>query len=523
MSAARWPIPVVSGPATAGIWLCSVTAGGCRSPVSASPGWLTPPKRGRVSNCHAIAAPGPATCGSRSMRWPGCRKACGFATTTDYHPTGWAGPISRRSSTGWPTSSPRARSAATTATSSAAAFGPRCPGSAPWGGPGPVGSPPGCPATSRSGVTTSPPRRTAANPAGTCRRRSWPCCAPIWTACGRPNSRPQSRSASTPAVDLKTSSTSRWTACSGTRAASPCWSMTTPKATAAVITAQQSRVQQRFPATPAGELKLLPSPRRNPDGRRPMTIAMLGDGNRRWVDTLGPLHSRDGAEFDKSKIVPYAYRHSYAQRHADAGVGIDVLAELLDHRNLNVTRTYYRVGEDRRRAAVDTVTAMSFDRHGNRVWREAAALLDSEHARYAVGEIAVPYGRCTEPSNVAAGGGACPVRFRCAGCDHFRTDVSHLPDLIGYLDDLLQTRERLAAAIDGVDEWARADAAPSQQEITRIRWLIGRIDGDLGQASDTERTVIDEAVTVMRRHRAAFLGMPSTRATAPDVCPEATA
>src|SRR5450756_1888079 len=88
MSAARWPIPVVSGPATAGIWLCSVTAGGCRSPVSASPGWLTPPKRGRVSNCHAIAAPGPATCGSRSMRWPGCRKACGFATTTDYHPTG---------------------------------------------------------------------------------------------------------------------------------------------------------------------------------------------------------------------------------------------------------------------------------------------------------------------------------------------------------------------------------------------------------------------------------------------------
>ncbi|MGH3235213.1 MAG: hypothetical protein ACRDOH_18590, partial [Streptosporangiaceae bacterium] len=44
----------------------------------------------------------------------------------------------------------------------------------------------------------------------------------------------------------------------------------------------------------------------------------------------------------------------------------------------------------------------------------------SAHARYAVGEVAVPYGRCTEPSNVQAGGGACPVRFRCAGCDHFR-------------------------------------------------------------------------------------------------------
>ncbi|MGH8959992.1 MAG: tyrosine-type recombinase/integrase [Jatrophihabitantaceae bacterium] len=295
------------------------------------------------------------------------------------------------------------------------------------------------------------------------------------------------------------------------------------EATAAMITAQQARTRERFPDTPAGELKLLPSPRRNPDGRKPITIAMLGDRNRRWVDELGPLRSRDGTEFDTTKIVPYAYRHCYAQRHADAGVGIDVLAELLDHRNLNVTRGYYRVGEDRRRAAVDTVTAMSFDRHGNRVWRDAQALLDSEHARYAIGEVAVPYGRCTEPSNVAAGGGACPVRFRCAGCDHFRTDVSYLPDLSVYLDDLLRTRERLAAAVDGVDEWARADATPSQEEITRIRRLIARINGDLDQASDTQRAVIDEAVAVMRQHRAVTLAMPTTRASTPDTHPEATA
>ena len=295
------------------------------------------------------------------------------------------------------------------------------------------------------------------------------------------------------------------------------------QATAAVITAQQARVRERFPDTPAGELRLLPSPRRNPDGHRAISIDMLDNRHREWADGLPALHTSDGAEFDKTKITPYAWRHSYAQRHADAGVGIDVLAELLDHRNLNVTRGYYRVGEDRRRAAVDTVTAMSFDRHGNRIWRQAQALLDSEHARYAVGEVAVPYGRCTEPSNVAAGGGACPVRFRCAGCDHFRTDASYLPDLSVYLDDLLQTRERLAAAIEGVDEWARADATPSQQEITRIRRLIGRINGDLSQASTTERAVIDEAVTVMRRHRAVSLGMPSTRAATPDLRSEATA
>ena len=92
--------------------------------------------------------------------------------------------------------------------------------------------------------------------------------------------------------------------------------------------------------------------------------------------------------------------------------------------------------------------------------------------------------RCTEPSNVQAGGDACPVRFRCAGCDHFRTDVSYLPDLTAYLDDLLRTRERLAAAIDGVDEWARADATPATEEITRIRRLIGRIKGDIDQLTD---------------------------------------
>ena len=148
------------------------------------------------------------------------------------------------------------------------------------------------------------------------------------------------------------------------------------------------------------------------------------------------------------------------------------------------------------------MTALSFDRHGNRIWRDAAALLESEHARYAVGEVAVPYGRCTEPSNVHAGGGACPVRFRCAGCDHFRTDVSYLPDLTAYLDDLLRTRERLAAAIDGVDEWARADATPAEEEITRIRRLIGRIKGDIAQLTGAERAQVDEAVTVIRKHRA---------------------
>jgi site-specific recombinase XerD len=290
------------------------------------------------------------------------------------------------------------------------------------------------------------------------------------------------------------------------------------QATAALITAQQRRVRERFPDTPLAELALLPTPHANPTGRKPISGGLLDLRHRTWVDQLPVLRRDDGTEFDKSKIVPYAYRHTYAQRHADAGVPIDVLAQLLDHRNLDVTRRYYRVEHQRRRAAVDKVTALSFDRRGNRIWRDAQALLDSEHARYAIGEIAVPYGRCTEPSNVHAGGVACPVRFRCVGCDHFRTDVGFLPDLTGYLDDLLRTRERLAATIAGVEEWARADATPTEQEITRIRRLITRIQARIAGLDQAERTEIDNAIALVRRHRAdhaVSLGIPTIRAATP--------
>lgn len=90
-----------------------------------------------------------------------------------------------------------------------------------------------------------------------------------------------------------------------------------------------------------------------------------------------------------------------------------------------------------------------------------------------------PFGVCAEPSNVKAGGTACPYRFRCAGCDHFRTDISYLPDLQAYLDDLLRSRERILAATTDIDEWVKSEAMPSAQEITRIRRLISRITGDL--------------------------------------------
>lgn len=292
--------------------------------------------------------------------------------------------------------------------------------------------------------------------------------------------------------------------------------------TAALITTQQRWVRARYPDTPVGELKLLPTDRRNPGSRRAITGFSLAFAHRSWVDRLPVLRTADDVEYDKTKIVLYAYRHSYAQRHADAGVAVEVLRELMSHRKLETTGGYYRVGETRRREAVDRVAAMQFDRHGNRIWRQAQALLDSEHARRAVGEVAVPFGVCAEPSNVKAGGGACPFRFRCAGCDHFRTDVSYLPDLQAYLDDLLRTRERLLATTTDLDQWAQAEAMPSEEEITRIRRLIARVNTGLDELTPHDREHVEQAVAVVRRHRTAMLGMPRVRQSLPDLRPERT-
>ncbi|MEU7205378.1 hypothetical protein [Streptomyces sp. NPDC045470] len=299
------------------------------------------------------------------------------------------------------------------------------------------------------------------------------------------------------------------------------------KETAATIRRQQQRVRDRFPHTDPARLRLLPRPKTNPEGTKPHTD--ISHHHRAWVDALPDLlvpvvlteadtQLSRLVPFDKKLIFPYAYRHCYAQRHADAGIPVDVLKELMDHRLITTTQGYYRVGSERRREAVDRVTALQFDRHGNRVWRTAKSLLDSEHVRRAIGEVATAYGVCREPTNVAAGGHACPLRFRCLGCEHFSTDVSYLPDLQAHLADLLRSRERLMSAFEA-DDWARTQAMSSEEEIRRVRRLIERVQIDLDDLTPEDRAQIEQAVTLVRRSRTVMLGMPRVRQPLPDVRP----
>jgi hypothetical protein len=221
-----------------------------------------------------------------------------------------------------------------------------------------------------------------------------------------------------------------------------------------------------------------------------------------------------GRPFNGERIQPYAYRHTYCQRHADQGTGPDVLRELLDHRSMKTTQGYYRVREKRLRKAVDRVYARQVTGRGDAVWPSAVREIDdATRARMRIGEVAVPYGVCTEPSNVKAAGSACPYKFTCIACAHFRSDPSYLPELRAYHDRLLETRLRIRAASD-LEDWAKDKVDPADEEIRAVAELVDKLDADAERLTDEDRALLDRAVQLMRSaRRSVDLGLPGRRPT----------
>lgn len=109
-----------------------------------------------------------------------------------------------------------------------------------------------------------------------------------------------------------------------------------PDSTAEIIVRQKKSIRARFSDTELSKLVLFPRPRQNSEGTQPFRMQHIGNVHRRWVNALPPLLLTDGTEFPKLEVVPYSYRHSYAQRHADAGTLPDVLRELMGHRSLQL-------------------------------------------------------------------------------------------------------------------------------------------------------------------------------------------
>ncbi len=206
-----------------------------------------------------------------------------------------------------------------------------------------------------------------------------------------------------------------------------------------------------------------------------MSANRVALGLREWMRRLPELVDSDGTPYDRRRVVLYAFRHSYAQRLADSGCNPHVLMDIMDHRAFATTEGYCRIRQERRREAVALERRWQWDAPGNELEQIIERIAESEDTRRRLGSTAIPYGSCVEPSNVAALGSACPYRMRCVGCKHFRTNLTHLGALEKYLTDLLAARDRILAASDELADWAKRDALPSDEHISRVRHLIGRM------------------------------------------------
>ena len=231
-------------------------------------------------------------------------------------------------------------------------------------------------------------------------------------------------------------------------------------------------------------------------------VRHLGSGHistlmREWTKQLpvllGEEFGQDGerVSFDRSLIYPYAFRHSYAQRHADAGVPIDVLRELMDHKSIQTTQRYYKISQKRKRQAVNVMRLHTVDRKGKPAPMASATA-------YQARSVAVPFGNCTEPSNVKAGGKACPIRFQCAACPSYRPDPSYLPAIEDHVRSLKADKEM--AVMMEADEFVVSNL---DDQITAFQGTAQTMRQLVEAMSPDEREEVEQAATVLRKVRAA--------------------
>ena len=134
-----------------------------------------------------------------------------------------------------------------------------------------------------------------------------------------------------------------------------------------LIKRMQALARQRFPDADPDRLPLLPRQRRNRDGRQPTSPKTLASKMRAWVDAMDQLSGLDSEPFDRTKVFPYAFRHSFAQRLADERASESELMDLMDHDSFRTTQGYFRIRADRRRRAAELGRKALFDNEGRRL------------------------------------------------------------------------------------------------------------------------------------------------------------
>ena len=98
---------------------------------------------------------------------------------------------------------------------------------------------------------------------------------------------------------------------------------------------------------------------------------------------------------------------------------------------------------------------------------------------------------------MTAGGGACPIRFQCAGCGFYRADPSYMPALEHHVADLRADRET-APAMD-VDDFVLGNLT---DQITSYQNVLDSMHTTLASYDDAERDEVERAAAVLRKVRA---------------------
>lgn len=204
----------------------------------------------------------------------------------------------------------------------------------------------------------------------------------------------------------------------------------------------------------------------------------------------------EGAEgnliyFNLTTIDPYSFRHSFAQRLADATddqgrstTPVEVLMDYMGHKNYNTTMAYYEVTRKRRKKALDNLPARRLNLNGE--------VVEVDRERDSFGKVAVTLGHCTEPQNVAAGGHQCPLEHACESCPFFLVDPLERDGIAGKRHELMVKLER--ATIIGSPQHILDHYSARIEDCTRI---VDGIDAHVRGLPEDERSTIQEALEYM--------------------------
>ncbi len=233
---------------------------------------------------------------------------------------------------------------------------------------------------------------------------------------------------------------------------------------------------------------------------RPYQAGYLAERVAGFANFIATEHPYPGAtedahgnlvHFDIRSIDPYAFRHAFAQRLADATdengnstTPPDVLQSYMGHKNFNTTMGYYQVTSRRKKRALESIPARRLNMMGQ------AVEIDRERDSYT--RTPVTLGHCTEPHNVQRHGDGCVIDYACESCPFFLVDPLER-------DGLVAKREYISIRL----ERARVINSPSHildhyvariEDCTRI---IEGIDTYVAELPIEERTRVEEALHSM--------------------------